>query len=148
MKHSNDSLDALADALLKADTPAPRAGFADSVLAAAKLARAEEKRLDELADKLLSKRRDFADVSDAVLSRAARIRRGIYSTILSCAAAAAVVAVSAISVILATADASKPKGVVTQDEFAEMSKIDDEINALTLLVMQGEILDLVNPSAR
>jgi len=148
MKHANDNLDALADALLKADAPAPRADFADSVLAAAKLARAEEKRLDALADSMLSKQRDFAGIADAVLSRAARLRRSIYSTILSCTAAAAVVAVSAISVILATADASKPKGVVTQDEFAEMSKIDDEINALTLLVMQGEILDLVNPSRR
>ena len=54
----------------------------------------------------------------------------------------AVLVCAAVAVFSATADATMPRGVITADDFAEMSLIDEEISGIAALVIQEEFIDL------
>lgn len=129
------------DALLAADTPALPDSFTESVMAAARKISAEEKLADGRIDALLERLAAFPNATDKIMAAVAKAgaSRRVRNSILSCASA---LAAAAVAVFSATADATMPRGVITADDFAEMSLIDEEISGIAALVIQEEFIDL------
>lgn len=132
------------DALLAADTPALPDSFTESVMAAARKISAEEKLADGRIDALLERLAAFPNATDKIMAAVAKAgsSRRVRNSILSCASALAAAACAAVAVFSATADATMPRGVITADDFAEMSLIDEEISGIAALVIQEEFIDL------
>ena len=132
------------DALLAADTPALPDSFTESVMAAARKISAEEKLADGRIDALLERLAAFPNATDKIMAAVAKAgaSRRVRNSILSYASALAAAACAAVAVFAATADATMPRGVITADDFAEMSLIDEEISGIAALVIQEEFIDL------
>ena len=146
MKNQNldeNQIDKLVADLLTAPAPAPRKNFTDSVMAEIEKISQEEKRLDNTIDTLLGKKQDFANITESTIEQVKKRPYGIFEQITSLSVAASIVICAIISAVMISSNSGFPKGVLSEDDFAEMSKIDEEINNLTLLVMQEEILDIV-----
>ena len=146
MKNQNldeNQIDKLVADLLKAPAPALRKNFTDSVMAEIEKISQEEKRLDNTIDTLLGKQQDFANITESTIEQVKKRPYGIFEQITSLSVAASIVICAVISAVTISSNSGFPKGVLSEDDFAEMSKIDEEINSLTLLVMQEEILDIV-----
>lgn len=135
--------DALISKLLAKDAPSVSEKFTDSVMNKIANVAKTESVADKSIDNLLRKQRDFPNITEATLTKIRRLNRTLLERFVSYSSAIAVAACVVVSVILASANASLPQGVLTEDDFAEMSKIDDDIQNITFLVMQEEILDII-----
>ena len=146
MKNQNldeNQIDKLVSDLLSAPAPALRKNFTDSVMAEIEKVSQEEKRLDNTIDSLLRKQQNFANITESTMAQVEKRPYGIFEQITSLSVAASIVICAIISAVVISSNSGFPQGVLSEDDFAEMSKIDEEINSLTLLVMQEEILDIV-----
>ncbi len=139
----NARLDAIIDGYLEAQIPPPSPLFADAVMAAARIQAQKDRNSDSLSDSLLSRLRDFPAITEETMVRLAEMKSSIGNSILAYSSAAAVAACAALAVFMGTANATLPRGVVSADDFAQMSKIDEEINGIAALVIQEEFIDLL-----
>ena len=136
-------IDALLSTLLSADAFKTSEKFTDSVMNEVAKIDKMESRLDEKVDTLLAKQVDFPSITESTLEKIKYVNRRFLEKFVSYSTASAVAVGVILSVILASANASLPLGVLTEDDFAEMTKIDDDIQNITLLVMQEEMLDFI-----
>ncbi len=141
--HKNN-FDELVDTLLSAPSPAPRVGFTERVLNAARESQKEDSRLDFMADSLLKKSREFPSITDAVMSKIMNSKRALYKAITGMSIVATLSACAAVAVMVSAANSTSKKWIVEESTFAKMSKLDDEISKISLLVMQEEMLDFIS----
>jgi hypothetical protein len=136
-------IDALITRLIRADAFKPSEKFTNSVMnEVAKIDKIDAE-LDAKIDALLAKQIDFPSITESTLEKIKYANRSFLEKFVSYSTASAVAVGVILSVILASANASLPKGVLTEDDFAEMTKIDEDIQSITLLVMQEEMLDFI-----
>lgn len=132
------------DALLTADAPALPDSFTESVMAATRKISAKEKLADWRIDALLGRLVAFPNATDKIMAAVAKAGTSnrVRNSIISYASALAAAACAAVAVFSATADATMPRGVISADDFAEMSLMDEEIRGIAALVIQEEFIDL------
>lgn len=140
---TDNEFDTMISKLLASDAPSMRANFSDSVMAEIEKTIENEKILDKTTDTLLAQQHNFPNITESTMSRIAQIRQSVLEKIASYSVAVSIAVCAIMSVIATTSNSSFSQGVLTEDDFAEMSKIDEEINNITLLVMQEEILDII-----
>ena len=138
----NDEFDGVIDALLKSEAPELPASFTESVLSKTRDYAKNSKKIDRTADRLLAELKDFPSITERTMAQISSLRKNWRDLILSYSAAAAFAACAVLAVLAATVDATLPHGTITADDFAEMSKIDAEINGIAALVIQEELLDV------
>ncbi len=135
--------DELADKFLSAPSPALRKNFVDSVMNAVRLSAKEDSHNDLTADTLLAKHRDFPNITNRVIASVRKNKRVSHFSIISSSIIATLSACAAIAVMISTANSTQKKLTMGDSTYAEMARIDDEINKISFLVMQEEMLDLV-----